>query len=212
MRTAVRRASRQATTIRPPAMDGYVSVPLPTVADVLTATQASGPSSGEVKTRRLRRVVWRKQQREPPEKDHHIEERFGGILLIPEPFFFRWMSSKRCLACMLDSGDVAGYAGSFTAFAVTQVTGNIPAAGHDACVEHEAPRNPELSAMNTNVAMKTLASLCIATGLFFGTLTHFAVVDQAPQSVGRLPVSVHSVSAHGMTVPTAHIRTAQVAD
>jgi hypothetical protein len=66
--------------------------------------------------------------------------------------------------------------------------------------------------MNTNVAMRTLASLCIATGLFFGTLAHFGVADQAPQSVGRLPVSAHSASAHGMTVPAAHIRTAQVAD
>jgi hypothetical protein len=67
--------------------------------------------------------------------------------------------------------------------------------------------------MNTNVAMRTLATLCIATGLFFSTLTLFGLADQVPQSVGRLPVSVHSAAAHGMTVPgAAHIRTAQVAD
>jgi hypothetical protein len=34
------------------------------------------------------------------------------------------------------------YGGSFTAFAVTQVTGNIPAPRHDACVEHEAEAEP----------------------------------------------------------------------
>jgi hypothetical protein len=67
--------------------------------------------------------------------------------------------------------------------------------------------------MNTNVAMRTLATLCTATGLFFGTLTLFDLADQVPQSVGRLPVSVHSATAHGMTVPAIeHIRTVQVAD
>jgi hypothetical protein len=67
--------------------------------------------------------------------------------------------------------------------------------------------------MNTNVAMRTLATLCTATGLFFGTLTLFGLAHQDPQSVGRLPVSVHSAAAHGMTVPAVeHIRTAQVAD
>jgi hypothetical protein len=38
-------------------------------------------------------------------------------------------------------GDLC-YGGSFTAFAVTQVTGNIPAPRHDACVEHEAEAEP----------------------------------------------------------------------
>jgi hypothetical protein len=67
--------------------------------------------------------------------------------------------------------------------------------------------------MNTNVAMRTLATLCTATVLFFGTVTPFGLAHQVPLSVGRLPVSVHSAAAHGMTVPAVeHIRTAQVAD
>jgi hypothetical protein len=63
--------------------------------------------------------------------------------------------------------------------------------------------------MNTNIATRTLATLCIATC----ALILIASADQDPQSVGRLPVSVHSAAAHGMTVPAAaRIRTAQVAD
>jgi hypothetical protein len=63
--------------------------------------------------------------------------------------------------------------------------------------------------MNTNIATRTLATLCIATCALILT----GSVDQYPQSVGRLPVSVHSAAAHGMTVPGAlRIKTAQVAD
>jgi len=67
--------------------------------------------------------------------------------------------------------------------------------------------------MNTNIAIRTLATLCIATGLSFGALSVIGSANQDQQSIGRLPVSVHSATAHGMTVPgAARIRTAQIAD
>jgi hypothetical protein len=68
--------------------------------------------------------------------------------------------------------------------------------------------------INTNIAIRTLATLCIATSLSLGALSLIGSADQDPQqSLGRLPVSVHSAAAHGMTVPgAARIRTAQIAD
>jgi hypothetical protein len=67
--------------------------------------------------------------------------------------------------------------------------------------------------MNTNIAIRTLATLCLATCLSLGAPSLIGSADQDPQSLGRLPVSVHSAAAHGMTVPgAARIRTAQIAD
>jgi hypothetical protein len=61
----------------------------------------------------------------------------------------------------------------------------------------------------TKIAMMTLATLCIATG----GLTMMVAAEQGPQSLGRLPVTVHSATAHGMTVPgAAHIAIAQAVE
>jgi hypothetical protein len=67
--------------------------------------------------------------------------------------------------------------------------------------------------MNTrsDIVMITFAALCIATSLLLGGLMVIDSVDQGSQSVGRLPVNVHSALAHGMTVPgMARITTARV--
>jgi hypothetical protein len=67
--------------------------------------------------------------------------------------------------------------------------------------------------MNTrsDIVMITFAALCIATSLVLGGLMLIGSADQGSQSVGRLPVNVHSVQAHGMTVPgMARFTTAQV--
>jgi hypothetical protein len=57
--------------------------------------------------------------------------------------------------------------------------------------------------MNTrsDIVMTTFAALCIATSLLLGGLMLIDSADKGSQSVGRLPVNVHSVQAHGMTVP-----------
>jgi len=58
----------------------------------------------------------------------------------------------------------------------------------------------------TKIALLTLATLCVAGGL-----TMIVAADPGPQSLARLPVNVHSATAHGLTVPgTAHIAIAQV--
>jgi hypothetical protein len=67
--------------------------------------------------------------------------------------------------------------------------------------------------MNTrsDFAMITLASLCIVSSLFFGSLMVAESVERGSQSLGQRPLSVHSVEAHGMTVPgPARVATAQV--
>jgi hypothetical protein len=69
--------------------------------------------------------------------------------------------------------------------------------------------------MNTRseIAMITLAALCIATSLLFGSLMLIDSAEQSPRSVGRLPVNVHSLAAHGLTVPgPARITTALVVE
>jgi hypothetical protein len=69
--------------------------------------------------------------------------------------------------------------------------------------------------MNTrsDIAMIALAALCIATSLVLGGLMLIDSAEQASQSVGRLPVNVHSAQAHGMTVPgPARIITALVVE
>ncbi|HEY4406050.1 MAG TPA: hypothetical protein VGN55_15495 [Xanthobacteraceae bacterium] len=67
--------------------------------------------------------------------------------------------------------------------------------------------------MNTrsDIVMITFAPLCIATSLLLGGLMVIGSADQGSQSVGRLPVNVHSAQAHGLTVPgMARIDTVQV--
>jgi len=60
----------------------------------------------------------------------------------------------------------------------------------------------------TDITMIALATLCIAANLFLGGL----VLIDSPQSLGQLPVRVHSAQAHGLTVPgTARVTTALVA-
>jgi hypothetical protein len=69
--------------------------------------------------------------------------------------------------------------------------------------------------MNTrsDIVMITFAALCIATSLLLGGLMVINSADQGAQSVGRLPVNVHSVQAHGMTVPgVARVITALVVE
>jgi hypothetical protein len=69
--------------------------------------------------------------------------------------------------------------------------------------------------MNTrsDIAMIALAALCIATSLVLGGLMLIDSAEQGSQSVGRLPVNVHSAQAHGMTVPgPASITTALVVE
>jgi hypothetical protein len=67
--------------------------------------------------------------------------------------------------------------------------------------------------MNTrsDIVMITCAALCIATSLLLGGLMLSGSAEQGSQSAGRLPVSVHSAQAHGLTVPgMARITTALV--
>jgi hypothetical protein len=67
--------------------------------------------------------------------------------------------------------------------------------------------------MNTrsDIVMITFAALCIATSLLLGGLMLIDSADQGSRSVGRLPVNVHAVQAHGLTVPgMARISTVQV--
>jgi hypothetical protein len=69
------------------------------------------------------------------------------------------------------------------------------------------------TAMNTrtDIAVIAFAALCIATSLALGGLMLVDSAQQGSQSVGRLPVNVHSAQAHGLTVPgSARITTAQV--
>jgi hypothetical protein len=69
------------------------------------------------------------------------------------------------------------------------------------------------SIMNTraDITMTALATLCIAASLFFGSLMLIDSVEHGQQSLGQLPVNVHSAQAHGLTVPgTAHVNTALV--
>ena len=62
----------------------------------------------------------------------------------------------------------------------------------------------------SDFAMIALASLCIVSSLFFGSLMVAESVERGSQSLGQRPVSVHSVEAHGMTVPgPARVATAQ---
>jgi hypothetical protein len=66
--------------------------------------------------------------------------------------------------------------------------------------------------MNTrsDIVMIIFATLCIATSLFFGGLMLIDSAEQS-QSVGRLPINVHSAQAHGLTVPgSARITTAEL--
>jgi hypothetical protein len=63
----------------------------------------------------------------------------------------------------------------------------------------------------TDIAVIAFAVLCIATSLALGGLMLIDSAEQGAQSVGRLPVNVHSAQAHGLTVPgTARVTTAQV--
>jgi hypothetical protein len=63
----------------------------------------------------------------------------------------------------------------------------------------------------SDIAMIAFATLCIVTSLALGGLMLIDSAEQGQQSVGRLPVNVHSAQAHGLTVPgTARITTAQV--
>ena len=50
------------------------------------------------------------------------------------------------------------------------------------------------SIMNTraDITMTALATLCIAASLFFGSLMLIDSVEQGQQSLGQLPVNVHS--------------------
>jgi hypothetical protein len=65
----------------------------------------------------------------------------------------------------------------------------------------------------TDIAMIAFATLCIATSLVLGGLMLIDSAEQATQSVGRLPVAVHSAQAHGLTVPgPARITTASVVE
>jgi hypothetical protein len=68
--------------------------------------------------------------------------------------------------------------------------------------------------MNTrsDIAMIALATLCIAISLVLSGLM-IDSAEQGSQSVGGLPVNVHSSQAHGMTVPgMARINTALVVE
>ena len=65
----------------------------------------------------------------------------------------------------------------------------------------------------TDIAMIAFAALCIATSLVLGGLMLIDSAEQGTQSVGRLPVNVHSALAHGLTVPgPARITTALVVE
>ncbi len=62
--------------------------------------------------------------------------------------------------------------------------------------------------MNTRTTI-ALLTLVIAVG----GLTMIVAADPGPQSLARLPVNVHSATAHGLTVPgTARIAIAQVTE
>jgi hypothetical protein len=66
----------------------------------------------------------------------------------------------------------------------------------------------------TEITMMTVvATMCLATSVLLGGFMLVNSVGQNSQSVGGLPVAVHSAAAHGMTVPASpRITTAQIAN